>query len=198
MQIQNTVADCHACHGFRRLQHRADDVVIATDIKAKMSSDSQLKDLNLQVTVTKGQVTLAGSVPSDGARLAAYKLASEEKGVGKVNDQMTAESAQAAPAPSAEPTPPPPPPAAPVRKKHVAKRVVPHSQETDSLLSARARATAGCGARAHTCSCPSCTGSPSSAFPPPPQPKVVEVPAGATVSIRIIHSVDSSVNATGE
>ncbi len=79
------------------------DAAIATDIKAKMFSDPQLKDSNLQVTVTKGQVTLVGSVPSDGARLAAYKLANEEKGVGKVNDQMTVELAQATPAPPAEP-----------------------------------------------------------------------------------------------
>lgn len=173
------------------------DAAIATDIKAKMFSDPQLKDSNLQVTVTKGQVTLAGSVPSDGARLAAYKLANEEKGVGKVNDQMTVEMAQATPAPPAEPVPPPAPARtqAPARRKHTVKRVVPDPAEDAEPAPAPApEPVQQTAPTAEPTPAPVVPAPP----PPPPQPKVVEVPAGATVSIRMIDSVDSSVNATGE
>src|SRR5207253_10308334 len=54
---------------------------ITTDLKAKMFSEPALKSANLNVTTKDGVVTLTGEVPDDTARLAAYKLASEEKGV---------------------------------------------------------------------------------------------------------------------
>ncbi|MCL5286973.1 MAG: BON domain-containing protein, partial [Acidobacteria bacterium] len=93
------------------------DEAIASDIKARMFSDAQLKSANVQVTAKNGEVTLAGEVPSEAARYAAFKLAAETKGVTKVNDQMTVQMAQAAPAPAAaEPDPAPAPKPAPVRK----------------------------------------------------------------------------------
>ncbi len=151
---------------------RSDDA-ISTDIKAKMFSDPQLKDANLQVTVSNGEVNLSGQVPSDAARLEAYKLASETPGVKKVNDQMAVEMAQVAPPPAPEPAP------APVRKAtvHRARRSEPAEYE-------------------------------ASAPPPPPpapapvaaapQPRTVTIPAGSIITIRMIDSVDSSVNHTGE
>jgi hypothetical protein len=171
------------------------DAAIATDIKAKMFSDPQLKDSNLQVTVDKGQVTLGGSVPSDGARLAAYKLATEEKGVSKVNDQMTVEVAQATPAPSAEQAPPPAPAPAPERKRHAVKRPVQNRSEDAEPVPAPAPEPVQQPAPAPAPIEQTPTPPPA---PHPPQPKVVEIPAGMTFSIRMIDSVDSSVNNTGE
>src|SRR4029434_5575521 len=55
-----------------------------------------LKAANVDVSSRGGEVTLTGQVPDDSARLAAYKIASEAKGVGKVNDQMTVLAAQTA------------------------------------------------------------------------------------------------------
>src|SRR5262249_50246298 len=68
---------------------RPDDAAITTDIKAKMFSEPALKAANVDVSSHGGQVTLTGQVADDSARLAAYKIASEAKGVTKVNDQMT-------------------------------------------------------------------------------------------------------------
>src|SRR5260370_41478821 len=62
------------------------DDAIATDIKAKMFSEPALKTAAVDVASKHGEVTLTGQVPDDAARLAAYKIASESKGVSRVNE----------------------------------------------------------------------------------------------------------------
>ena len=73
---------------------RPDDKGIVTNIKSQMFSSAQLKNSDLQVTSSKGEVSLSGTVGNDSARLEAYKLATHTPGVVKVNDQMTVEAAQ--------------------------------------------------------------------------------------------------------
>ena len=70
------------------------DDAIATDIKARMFSEPALKAATVDVVSKQGEVTLTGQVPDDAARLAAYKIASETKGVSRVNDQMSVATAQ--------------------------------------------------------------------------------------------------------
>ncbi|MGH9727589.1 MAG: BON domain-containing protein [Candidatus Acidiferrales bacterium] len=84
---------------------KANDAQLTTSIKAQMFSDPQTKDSSLQVAVKDGVVTLSGTVPSDGARYEAYKLASTTPGVTKVDDQ-TVVQASAPPTQTAEATPP--------------------------------------------------------------------------------------------
>lgn len=105
---------------------KPDDTALVTNIKAQMFSDSQLKDANLQVTAKNGEVTITGTVPSDAARLDAYKIATQTSGVTRVNDQMAVETAQAQPAMSSPAEAPPPqaatganaaPPPSPAPKK---------------------------------------------------------------------------------
>jgi outer membrane biosynthesis protein TonB len=168
------------------------DAALSEQIKAQMFSDAALKDSNLQVTASKGEVTLAGTVPNDAARLEAYKLATQTPGVTKVNDQMSVQTAQAMPlaAPTPEATPAP---AHKTRAHKPAPMVTPDTQEVASAATpepAPAPAPAPEPARA--------AAPPAPAPPPPPQPKQVEVPAGATITIRMIDGVDSSVNHAGE
>src|SRR3981189_1508782 len=88
------------------------DDAIATDIKAKMFSEPALKSAAVGVSSKGGEVTLTGQVPDDAARLAAYKIASQAKGVTKVNDQMSVVAAQAAPEPAVPAAMPAPAPVA--------------------------------------------------------------------------------------
>ncbi|MHB8754596.1 MAG: BON domain-containing protein [Candidatus Acidiferrales bacterium] len=81
---------------------RNNDAQLATNIKAQMFSDPQTRDAGLQVAVKDGVVTLAGTVPNNGARYEAYKLATTTPGVTKVNDQMVVQ----APEQTAQATPP--------------------------------------------------------------------------------------------
>ena len=75
---------------------KADDAAIITNIQSQMFSDPELKGADLKVTSSNGEVTLSGTVPSDGARLDAFKLATQTTGVTKVNDQMSVGPAQSA------------------------------------------------------------------------------------------------------
>jgi hypothetical protein len=161
------------------------DEAIATDIKARMFSDAQLKNTNLQVTSKQGEVTLTGEVPSEAARYSAFKLASETKGVVKVNDQLTVQLAQAAPLP--EPVAPEPI-AAPVKK---AVRRAPAAPPVAKSEPAPAQSTA-----------PAPPPAPAAIMPPPPPPEPkpvkVQIPVGTTLAIRMIDGIDSEVNRTGE
>jgi hypothetical protein len=231
---------------------KPDDAALVTNIKAQMFSDSQLQGASLQVTAKDGQVTLAGTVPSDAARLDAYKIATQTAGVTKVNDQMTvsgAQAAQAAPAqtplpetaaqPSAQPesstssqpapaesasaAPAPSPAALKKAERERRRKEREHAHELEvaqarqNQASAQADQNAEQGQNAAPApqpqdpsqnqqtpppavqsAPPASTPAPVQTPPPPPPPMQVQIPAGTTLSIRMIDAVDSSVNQPGE
>jgi BON domain len=148
------------------------DEAIATDIKAKMFSEPALKAATVDVVSNHGEVTLTGQVPDDAARLAAYKIASETKGVSRVNDQMTVVTAQMTAQPAT--TAPEPEPARRPAKAKNAER----SQRAAAASPASPAATP--------------------APPPPPQPVTVTVPANTIVTVRTIDSIDSKTNQAGQ
>jgi hypothetical protein len=178
---------------------KPDDAAITTDIKAKMFSDPSLKAANVEVSAHGGEVTLSGQVPDDSARLAAYKIASESKGVSKVNDQMSVASAQSAAAlPATTPVPEPaadtgpPEKVQPKRKPSSLKPSKSPSAATESVAPAPADAPAA------TVANPPQEKPAAPTPPPPPQPRTVTVPAGSTITVRMIDGVDSKVNTTGQ
>jgi hypothetical protein len=236
---------------------KPDDAAIVTNIKAQMFSDSHLKDANLQVTAKNGQITLAGTVPSDAARLDAYKIATQTPGVTKVTDQMTVsgaeastpsaenaqttqpsqpETAQANEPPPSQPAPeansPVPSPAAASasaakraerererrRKEREKKEQQVAQTDQDQQATSPADQNADQNPAAapapqpqdqsqsqQTPAAPAVQSAPPSVPapapaqpPPPPQPTQVQIPAGTTMSIRMIDGVDSSVNQPGE
>jgi BON domain-containing protein len=73
------------------------DATLATNIKAAMFSDAQLKGAALDLTVEKGVATLSGTVPNDGAHLEAYKVVSQTPGISRVDDRVTVQADAAAP-----------------------------------------------------------------------------------------------------
>jgi hypothetical protein len=180
---------------------KANDAALVTSIQSQMFSDQQLRGASLQVTSDHGQVTLDGIVPSDRARLDAFKIATQTPGVGKVNDQMTVEAA-----------PPPEEIAAPPAVKHdraamtaaANNRKKKHPAVPDDADSAYnapddppppppAEVLAATPAAQ-----PDPAPAPAPAPPPPPEPVPVQVAADTTLAIRMIDGVDSSVNHTGE
>lgn len=168
------------------------DTAITTDIKAKMFSSTVLKESNLRVTVKDGEATLSGAVVSDAARLEAYKLAQETAGVKKVNDQMTVQMAQAQPALQPEPAPRPTRPA----PKRAAPRSITPVKQVEPPPPAPAPVPVEQAAQPVVQPVAQTTSAPPP--PPEPQPKKVEIPAGTSVGIRMIDSIDSKVNKSGE
>ncbi len=146
------------------------DDAIATDIKAKMFSEPALKSAAVEVSSKGGEVTLTGQVPDDAARLTAYKIASQAKGVTKVNDQMSVVTAQATPTPAAKPA----------RKPKPAAKSVKNAEGAPAAAAEPASQSA------------------TPAPPPPPQPVTVTVPANSIMTIRTIDAIDSSTNHAGE
>jgi BON domain-containing protein len=193
---------------------KTDDAAIVTNIQSRMFSDPQLKGADLKVTSDRGAVTLSGSVPNDAARLDAYKLALQAAGVTKVNDRMSVESARPASiastvapsgstsditdrksvAPAVQPRRPSPP-LKPVKTPDVALPMQGAVLENPTLRTPPPEIEANALPPSP----------PSSVVPvvppapaPLPQPKNVVIPATSTVSIRMIDSIDSKVNHSGE
>jgi hypothetical protein len=185
---------------------RVDDAAVITNIKAQMFSDAQLTGAHLQLTSSNGQVTLSGSVPTDAARLEAYKIAAQTPGVSKVNDQMTVEAALQARAQEFASAKPPAPPITPAKqekhRKDRPKKVAPDAAtETPVLTETPAPATTPPDVPApqvpDTQVVAPPTPIPTPTLPPPP-PRQVDIPANITMTIRMIDTVDSSVNQAGE
>jgi hypothetical protein len=199
---------------------KVDDPGLVTSIKAQLFSDDQTKNADLQVTSSNDQVTLAGTVPTDAAHLEAYKIATQTPGVAKVNDQMTVASAQS----SAQAELPPPPPAAaqpaPPSKNTSADETAKQSAKELRRQRERERRKERAEQRAELAANnppppppsapvdqtpPPAAAPPQEAAPPPapeppppPPPRQVPIPAGSTVTIRMIDGVDSAVNKPGE
>lgn len=175
-----------------RFGKRADDA-ITTDIKAKMFSEPSLKSANVDIASKDGVVTLSGQVPDDGARLAAYKIATSTNGVTKVNDQMSVATAQieppVAPAPAPEPVAPVKPAAKPKRMRSASPNTEPPAP-APAPTSVRPATSAQADS---TTSAPAPTPA-----PPPPQPITVTVPANTILTVRTIESIDSKTSSAGE
>lgn len=179
---------------------KPDDATIATNIKAKMFSEPALKAANVDVTSQGGEVTLSGQVTDDSARLAAYKIATEAKGVARVNDQMTvlAAPSSASAAPDSTTLP------ADSEAVQPSARTKSPSHKTTKPKPApdAAGAATGSGAVTSTDSATAPTAQPAMAAtpaaPPPPQPRTVTVPSGAIITVRTMDPIDSSVNKTGQ
>lgn len=169
---------------------KADDASITTDIKAKMFSEPTLKSASVDVSSKDGVVTLSGEVPDDSARLAAYKIATEEKGVSKVNDQMTVQSAANVPPdqPAEEPASAPAP--QPKRERSKPRREPRASRPEPAPEPARANSPSSVDNAA--------SAAPAPAPPPQPRTRTVEIPANTVVTVRTIDSIDSAQNTTGQ
>jgi hypothetical protein len=186
---------------------KANDAALVTAIKAQMFSDAQLKDANLQVAAVNGEVTLSGSVPNDAAHLEAYKIASQTAGVVRVNDKISVDEALNSPVPVASQAPPPQPDEniEPARKHERERRdrvrKVPSQNENTEM----AMNSTPPPPQDQTADAPAAQPAPApqpdaeaTPAPPPPQPVQMQIPAGSAITIRMIDSVDSSVNQPGE
>jgi len=172
------------------------DAGIVTQIQSKMFSEPQLKDTSLQVASHNGEVTLSGTVPSDAAHLEAYKIASQTPGVSKVDDQITVEHPQAVAEQAARA--PAPEPAQPPRSSHAARARIARADSPKSEQASDTPPPAPLPPSQESPALQPAAAALSPPTPPPPQPRQVEIPAGTTVTIRMIDGVDSSVNHAGE
>jgi len=163
------------------------DASITDALKASLSSDSQLTGERVAVTVNNGEVTLSGEVSTDAAHLQAYKLANEIPGVKKVNDLLQVRPAAASVAPQDDPP-------------TVARSKVPAGSSRPSVkpTPSQGAGTSSAPAMAPTSQPAGSSPVAQSIPPPPPPPRVVTIPAGTSVQVQMIDSVDSATNKVGD
>jgi len=203
---------------------KADDAQLDTTLKAQLFSDPQTKGSGVQVAVKNGVVTLSGTVPDEGARYEAYKLATNTPGVTKVNDetvlqppaQPPVQTAEATPpsTPAPEETPAPEPARVKPRERRAARRDrAARKSHSDRRDAHRTNADAEHRDQGQSSTPQESTPPPADAAPPvaapapveatpppppPPQPITAIFPAGTTLEIQTIDSVDSAVNHVGD
>jgi outer membrane biosynthesis protein TonB len=164
------------------------DAQITSDIQSKLNGDSGLQGKQLAVQADSGVVTLSGAVDTDAQRDAAARYASSEAGVRQVvnNLQVTPPTP-----PPQEAQAPPPPPAPEEKPKPIKHRSIKHSETSGDTVQQVAQATPP----------PAPAPAPAAAPappPPPPPPQKVTIPAGTTLAVRLVDSLDSETATQGQ
>jgi BON domain-containing protein len=177
------------CSKTQNAGNRSDSQV-ASDVQYKINGDANLPNKQITVNANNGVVSLSGSVGSDTERITAANDAAQVDGVKTVVNNLTVASAAATPPPV--PTPEPAT-SAPTRS---------HSTSRSSRTTGNKVSTAPFGSSSSDRGSSSSTmaNSDNSAPRPyvPPAPVKITVPAGTTLSVRMIDTVDTSKTQSGE
>jgi len=167
------------------------DQSITTEIQAKLYNDATTKPANITVAVKDGVVTLSGDVSSPDVELEAMKVANGAAGVKRVEDQMKVNAAAmpaAGPAPAPiSATPPAVPPPTSTQPAQTATAPPPGTAPPPQTASAPGTEAAAPAAEAA-----------APAPPPKPRPVAITIPSGTNFSVRMIDSIDSKNNTTGQ
>jgi BON domain len=161
------------------------DPQITSDIQSKLSADSGLAGKQLGVQAEAGTVTLSGTVDNDAQRDAAARYASEAPGVKQVVNNLTvAPPVAETPAPVEPPVAAKPPAARPRRAEKPRREPpvasVPPPSAPDSMAAAAPPP-------------------PENVTPPaPPPPQKATIPAGTTLAVRLVDTIDSETAQPGQ
>jgi len=178
-----------------------DDIVIKSGIQSRLFEDPTLKTRDIRVDCVRGVVTLTGTVASDTEKLAVEGLTRQVAGIVQVINQLAVSAPPATqtsqPAETAASNPPP---EKPRKQKHVRREEASSEADQPSSPVAASFAPAQATPAAPVQPAPvQAVAQPTPATPPPPPPPVtVEVPSGTVIMVRMIDSIDSSVNRAGE
>jgi BON domain len=166
------------------------DAELTSNIQTKLATDSGLTGKQLGVKAEGGTVTLTGTVDNDAEREAAARYAAAELGVKQVINNLqvapSTETAQAttppAPVEEAKPSPSPKP-----------RRREPRVRDTQPPSNNGAPS-----APVASMTPPATMSAVPSTPPPPPPPKRVTLPAGTTLAVRLVDSIDSETSQQGQ
>jgi len=203
------------CNTFK-LGSTPDDKAITTQIQARLFDDSVLKMRDIHVASDKGTVTLTGSVNTDLEKSAAERIAGHTDGVKSVINQLALSSASTSEQP---PVAQPAEAAKSVTPQPAAKTAAQTERWKRFRRERQATTTSTVEAPAEQAAAPETpadnqpemaaqTAPPAPVAPPPPQaapappvvkpPEQITIPAGSFFSVRMIDSIDSSRNKTGD
>lgn len=177
-----------------------DDLAIKSGIQSRLFQDATLKMRDIRVDSQKGVVTLTGTVSSDTEKLAVEGLVRQVTGVTQVTNELTVSAPSVTQtAEATETAASNPPPKKPKKIKQVRRGEAPpeEASPTPSPVAAAPVQPAPAPATPPVAVQPVAQTTPATP-PPPPPPATVEVPSGTVITVRMIDSIDSSVNRAGE
>lgn len=196
-----------SCDRLMEMGQKPDDQVITSEVQAKLFADAVLKTRDIRVSSSSGVVALAGSVNTELEKGAAENLAKQVKGVKQVtNGLIVAASASAPAAPPVETAAavaPPEPESAPVeqpKRQSKARRTESAPAAAKASKPAAHAESAAQPVEAPPASTPAPALSAPAAVAPAPvrQAEQITIPAGATITVRMIDGIDSSQHRAGE
>lgn len=199
-----------SCDRLMEMAQKPDDQAITSEVQAKLFADEVLKTRDIRVSSTNGVVALAGSVNTELEKAAAANLAKQVKGVKQVTNGLIVSAAASAPAAAPVETataapPVPEPESAPVEQP----RRQPKARRTESAPAAAKASKPAAHAEsaaepveAPPASAQTPAASAPAAVAPEPAPvrqaEQITIPAGTTITVRMIDGIDSSENRAGE
>jgi hypothetical protein len=193
-----------------------DDQAITTWIQARLFDDSVLKMRDIHVASDKGTVTLTGTVNTDLEKAAAERVAGRAHGVKSVVNQLVVSSAATAeqapvtqPAESAKAAAPKPPTnTAPQKGRWRTFRPQRQAPSSSNNAAPAEQASVPEAPADNPPEVATQAAPPAPVAPPTPPaaptapvakpPEQVTIPAGSFFSVRMVDSIDSSRNRTGD
>ncbi len=171
--------------GCKSTPATVDDPTLTANVQQRIAADSAVSNEPIQVAAQSGTVTLSGAVSNNAARALAARDAAGVAGVSKVINDITVNDATAPVAAMTAPEPVAPPPAR--------KRTVPPPPPPRQVASAPITRTPP------TQPAPLPPPPPAQpATPPPPVARVVTLPAGSTLPVRVTQTLDSATTQLGD
>jgi hypothetical protein len=170
-----------------------DDPTLTANVQQRIAADSAVSSEPIQVAAQSGTVTLSGAVSNTAARALAARDAAGVAGVSKVINDLTVNEA---PAPVAAMTaqPPAPEPVEPPRR-----HVTPPPPPPRQVASAPITRTPPPPTQPAPLPPPPPPPAPAQpAVPPPPVARVVTLPAGSTLPVRVTQTLDSATTQLGD
>jgi len=186
---------------------KSNDAKISSDIQAKFSQDSGLSGKQLTVQASKGVVTLAGFVDNDAQRTTAARQAASVQGVKEIVNNLQVGSAPATAAGTAEKKMPqvtssPKRTGKPGAGKKSARSSPYHDTMYDVAPTPAPAGDTSVTESSQPPASPPPNTPPAEAAPPtpapPPPPHRVTIEQGTPISIRLIDSLDTEKNQTGD
>ena len=166
------------------------DQQLTSDIQTKSQGEQALAGQNIQISVSNGVATLNGTVTDEASRALAANDSGTVGGVKTVVNNLTVQTAAAAPQAAPAAAPPTAPAPKPVPHASDDKRHRRDREHDEQAVPAPAPPQQVASNREPG---PVQAPAPAPAPPPPPKPVVKEVtlPAGTTIPIRITETLDS-------
>jgi hypothetical protein len=185
--------------GCKSTPPATDDASLNAKVASSLAADQNLSGQAIQASVSSGVVTLNGSVTSDSARTIATGDVAQIAGVKTVIDNLTVQGAPATaalkpPPPAANAPPPSHSPSAKTAKPSAMVAAAPPPPAPEPAPIVR-NAPAPPPAPVLP---PAPVAAKALPPPPPPAPKIVTLPVGTTIPVRITQTLESGKTQTGD